>query len=537
MTNILLAKQTIEVLLRFGVEEFILCAGARNSPFMFLFEKNNHLSIESFFDERSASFYALGKIQKTNRPVALITTSGTAVSETLSAVIEAHYTHQPLIIVSADRPKSYRGHGAPQSIEHVGIFSHYVEHSFDLDIHHPDITLTSISGQRPIHLNVCFDEPLIDDEIPLISAMTKNQFEQEVLQNNFADQTSHCDIFIEQNQIKEFILNTKPMVILGQIDLCDHDLVRDFLIRLNCPTYAEAISNLREEPRLQHSFIRHGDTVASQLFQKQICNSVLRIGGVPTTRLWRDLESKLKDIPVLSVTNSGFSGLSRSSKVVKNIGALCCEFQSRQNSHDVDSLLNLDRKMSEVLNGCFQQFPLAETSWIHHVSKLAIGDRIYLGNSLPLREWDMCAQTQSVYTEIFGNRGANGIDGQISTMLGWSKDQNRQWGLFGDLTTMYDLNSLWAVRNVETLNCQIVIINNGGGQIFNRMFRKEIFLNQHQIQFSEWAKMWSWNYIKLNQSELPSSISGKNIIEIVPCAQQTEDFHKELEKQWQIFGK
>ena len=112
--NLQLAEKVITEVVQLGVHEFCLCAGARNSPLVVLLEKAKGIRVHSFFEERSASFFALGRTKKTGRPVAIVTTSGTAVAELLPAAVEATYTGQPLLFITADRPRDYRGKGAPQ---------------------------------------------------------------------------------------------------------------------------------------------------------------------------------------------------------------------------------------------------------------------------------------------------------------------------------------------------------------------------------------------------------------------------------------
>src|SRR4051812_33840592 len=111
MTNMQLAQNVIEQLLGAGVKEFCLAPGARNSPFVVLFDENPHLKVYNFFEERSAGYFALGRIAATRTPVAVITTSGTAASELVPAAVEGTYSSLPLIMVTADRPKRYRGSG------------------------------------------------------------------------------------------------------------------------------------------------------------------------------------------------------------------------------------------------------------------------------------------------------------------------------------------------------------------------------------------------------------------------------------------
>src|SRR5262249_9638323 len=112
--------------------EWCACAGARNSPLFLELLERGDLHTFRFFEERSAAFFALGRIQATGRPVAVLTTSGTAAAELFPAVIEAHYTGAPLVAVTADRPRRYRGTGAPQSIEQVDLYGGYAAASWDL---------------------------------------------------------------------------------------------------------------------------------------------------------------------------------------------------------------------------------------------------------------------------------------------------------------------------------------------------------------------------------------------------------------------
>ncbi|HSP33519.1 MAG TPA: thiamine pyrophosphate-binding protein [Thermoanaerobaculia bacterium] len=153
MTNIERARRLIERVRAAGVEDFCVCAGSRNSPLIVALSgpPPPPAAIFSFVDERSAAFFALGRA-KQGRMTAVVTTSGTAVAELLPAAIEAHYSALPLVLITADRPARYRGTGAPQAIEQTGIFGPYAATSLD-----------EWSQNAPLHLNVEFDEPLIDE--------------------------------------------------------------------------------------------------------------------------------------------------------------------------------------------------------------------------------------------------------------------------------------------------------------------------------------------------------------------------------------
>ena len=153
MTNIERARQLVEQVRGLGTNDFCTCAGSRNSPLLaVLGSPGDDVRVFSFVDERSAAFFALGRTKTHGNPAAVVTTSGTAVAELLPAVIEAHYSALPLVLITADRPARYRGSGAPQAIEQVGIFGSYAATSLD-----------GWNRARPLHLNIEFDEPLIDE--------------------------------------------------------------------------------------------------------------------------------------------------------------------------------------------------------------------------------------------------------------------------------------------------------------------------------------------------------------------------------------
>src|SRR5688572_18085511 len=125
MTNLEVARDLIERLAARGIRDFCVCAGSRNAPLLAVLSRAVGAHLFSFVDERAAAFFALGRMRMTGTPVAVITTSGTAVAQLLPATIEAHYAALPLVLLTADRPSRFRGTGAPQAIEQQTIFGGY----------------------------------------------------------------------------------------------------------------------------------------------------------------------------------------------------------------------------------------------------------------------------------------------------------------------------------------------------------------------------------------------------------------------------
>lgn len=523
MTNMQLAAKVLQGLVSSGIREFCLCAGARNSPFVHILEESQDQDIKvySFFEERSAAFFALGRMAKTQRPMAVITTSGTAVAELLPAAIEATYSSLPLVMVSADRPKSYRGSGAPQSIEQVGIFSYYIEASLDIDAENSHFSMKGLTWKKPVHINVCFDEPLLDGPVVKLDIQTNCEWVK------FPEQPEPT----AAHDITHFLKIYNPLVILGTLPPKAQAPMVEFLKKIQCPIYAEGISGLRGHPDLKHLEIRSGENYLNSLLDKGICNAILRIGGVPTVRLWRDLEDKRKHVPVLSVGYNHYSGLSREVNHFTHLASLKM-IQSPEHFKDLGPVLKEDYQIAHKKQELLQKYPRSEQGLVWALSKKLKTQSVYLGNSLPIRHWDVAADFDSYPARVVGNRGANGIDGQVSTFLGWADAATENWCIVGDLTAMYDLASLWITPQLENKKMRLVVINNRGGRIFQRMFKKDIFLNRHEIEFSHWAKMFHWGYRAWENIPEHADLGQHEVIELIPDPEQTDSFLKEWDQVW-----
>jgi 2-succinyl-5-enolpyruvyl-6-hydroxy-3-cyclohexene-1-carboxylate synthase len=459
MTNIARAREVIAQACALGVRDFCVCSGSRNSPLLAILAAAGDLGTYSFVDERAASFFALGRARRDRRPVAIVTTSGTAVAELLPAAIEAYYSGVPLILITADRPARFRGTGAPQCIEQEKLFGVFAARGVD-----------EWNRRSPLHWNVEFDEPLIDDEID----------SSRVVQASSQPSSS------QPAAAAVAIAFRHPLVIVGGLTAEQRPRVREFLVRLNAPAWSEPLSGLREDPALERIRVVSGE----RMLGRAAFDGVVRIGDVPTLRFWRDLEESRRDLPVLHFSDLPFPGLTRGE--VHPIAALDGNVTPRERD---DSLFAQDRKLAEDLGAILDDEPDSELAMIRRLSReLPHGSRIYLGNSLPIREWDLAATREWRGYEMGANRGANGIDGQLSTFFGWCAEAAPNTAILGDLTALYDLNAPWIAPQIEA-SYRIVIINNRGGRIFERvpslraLSDKRLILNQHDIRFDDWSRM------------------------------------------------
>jgi len=491
----------------------MICAGARNAPLvtsLLATCQERGLKVFHHFDERSAAFFAMGLAKKSGRPVAVLTTSGTAVAELLPATIEAYYSGIPLILVTADRPPSFRGSGAPQAIEQPGIFGPYAPVAIDVTAEVDCDTFSGWSRNEPLHLNLCFEEPV--PEAPCL------EWEPVTIPDRSEPESGDIG-----NITSAFCaVSDRLIVLLGELPPAWQSAVEDFLVALGAPVWAEATSGLRESDRLCEQMIRSESLVANLA-----PGQVLRIGGVPSLRFWRDLE-QMMEIEVLSLSSRPFSGLARLSRhfVCDEFPAMTTEQQTR-----VDELTLLsDAKLEDALT----KHPNSEPALVGELSRNIPADAlVFLGNSLPIREWNLAASYGIPHPRTYASRGANGIDGQIATFLGLSEGEGEAWGIFGDLTALYDLNAPALLDQLNRGNRRLVILNNGGGRIFSRLPSmaglsepdKQVTENRHSHHFGDWASMWGLGYVRWSAGDPFPAICGETVvIEVLPDEAGTEAF-------------
>ena len=262
----------------------------------------------------------------------------------------------------------------------------------------------------------------------------------------------------------------------------------------------------------------------SDIQQKYNFQSIIRIGGIPTARLWRDLENKYIDLPVSNFSDRAFSGLSR-----KSTHYSITQLDTVQIVHQEQAeFIHQRNQQLEILKqNILQKYTGSEAAYIQKLSQVVNREPLYIGNSLPIREWDLLSTTNQNEQVVFANRGANGIDGQISSYLGWSTELPESWCLIGDLTALYDLPALGLAQSDRNKK-RIVVMNNSGGKIFNRLFGNQKYLNAQAVDFSGWAKLWGWDYKRIAKQnafdEIKRLDKNRVIIELVPDNNQSAQF-------------
>jgi 2-succinyl-5-enolpyruvyl-6-hydroxy-3-cyclohexene-1-carboxylate synthase len=509
------AVGVLENAVKAGVGEFVVCGGARNAVLLEVLSKMEaagKVKVWSHFEERSAGFFALGRTMVTGKPCAVVVTSGTAVAELLPAVVEAFYQARPLVLITADRPAGFGDSGAPQAIEQAGIFSTYATDD-----------LESWDGKLPLHLNVALEEAFTIGETDF-GGLELGAFAVDFGKPNVGGLAR----WIRERTMGGLV------VMIGDLEPGEQEEVFHFCEDLAAPVVAEATSGLREV--LQHLEVIGADEV----LKADPPSKVLRLGGVPSGRFWRDLED-LPKVSVWSVCRNGLRGLGREAEVTRgSLVRILPAMGEMEEIGDRGEYLEGAEGRGQRIEEALEAFPDSEQGWVRTLSVYAsIAGSVYLGNSLPIREWNTCAQWEKPVRTVRANRGANGIDGQISTWLAASADEEDAWGIFGDLTALYDLAGLKMLGQVVAKGRVMAVINNGGGQIFDRVPRlsgmsekaKGWMAAETPVDFCAIAKAWGMDYLRVTRADEFDGVGSDEkpvLLEIVPDAGQTRGFQGSL---------
>jgi len=512
------ALEVVNRCLRAGVCEFVVCAGARNAALIEALaraESAGRVRLWRHFEERSAGFFALGRTLETGVPCAVVTTSGTAAAELLPAVIEAHYQARPVVAITADRPAAYRGSGAPQAIEQAGLYGVYAWQGDFADW----------DGKRPLHLNVEFEEefePGAED------------FSQ-VGAEPFVPAKERIDVAALARWLREDFYRG-IVILIGGLEPDEQEEVFHFCKDFGAPVVAEATSGLREA--LQGLAIHDADRV----LRARPPGKILRLGDVPSGRIWRDLED-LPQVAVWSVCRNGLPGLARECQVTRGpLGRVIPALGALDPAGDALDLLVGASGRAARAEELLECYPDSEPALIRVLSHYAaLGGGVFLGNSLPIREWNQFAQWTRPVRSVRANRGANGIDGQISTWLGWTAEVSETWAVVGDLTALYDLAAPFVLGQINRDGRVLAVINNGGGKIFERLPRlqamspraAECMTNPQAVDLAGLATLWGMAHLRVRRpDDLDAFEPGgpPTLLEGVPDAGQTARFWAEWEK-------
>lgn len=485
--NSLWGSVLVETLHRLGLREVVISPGSRSTPLTMAFARHPGVEAIPVLDERSAAFFALGLARQHHRPVALLCTSGTAGANYFPAVIEAQESGVPLLVITADRPPEMRECRSGQTIDQQKLYGGHVNfhHEFSVPQATPPLLrylrqTTAHAWERtqwpcagPVHLNAPFRDPLPPVEDGSTGALRGKLNEREFF------------VALKPQARNEPVLTSgvrlggRGIIVAGQVRPSDHVAYAKAVARisrkLGWPVLADALSPLRHHAHLVPNLVTTYDFIArSAKRAKQLQpDHVLCLHDWPTSKTLRQW-LQADDIAVTFVSShpqnpdalhcrsrllrcqvESLAGVVKSG--VKSKGWLAGWLQAERQAA---------RRLSRALVATDELFEGRVSALLPAV--LPKGTPLVVANSMPVRDLECFCPANSRGLLVHCNRGANGIDGTLSTAIGLAHGNRPTVLLTGDLALLHDTNGFLSRPRFRG-SLTIVLINNRGGGIFGHL--------------------------------------------------------------------
>jgi 2-succinyl-5-enolpyruvyl-6-hydroxy-3-cyclohexene-1-carboxylate synthase len=464
---------------RAGLTDAVVCPGSRSTPMALALAADPRVRLHIVLDERSAGFFALGFGLRTGRPALVLTTSGTAAAELHPAVIEAHHAGVPLVVVTADRPPEAQGVGAPQTIDQAGLYGRALRWRSDPGV--PDAAVApgwrswasravAEAGGRggrpgPVHLNLAFREPLVGQPGPLRPGRPGGAPWHRV-----AHGPGPAPAVVDELAGR---LSGRSGVIVCGAGTGDPAAVHRLADGLGWPVLAGACSPARTPaPATVAAFdavLRH-----RPFADRARPHVVLRLGTLPASRVLADWLASSEAEQVLVSDGAWIDpDLTAAAVVMAEPAAVCTALAAQAPRPAPDrwtrrwagAEVAAQRAIGAVLAGHREPTEPGVARML--VSSLPPGTGLVVASSMPVRDVEWYASPRADI-EVMANRGANGIDGTVSTVLGAAAGSGGRptVGLLGDLAFLHDGGGLLGAAG-RGLDAVIVVVDNNGGGIFS----------------------------------------------------------------------
>ena len=503
----------VDELQRAGIRNVVICPGSRSTPLAMAFASQTAIRAWMHVDERSAAFFGLGMAKKLHKPVALLCTSGTAAANFLPALVEATLSHVPLLVLTADRPHELRDNGAPQSIDQNRLYGTYAKWFVEVAL--PEATDAALRYIRtiadravaasqaipsgPVHLNFPFREPLTPEPIhgqslPLVEQRDLNVWQGRPGNSQYIevhDTTLGTPDILTIGKLRRMISEAQRGLIIAGPN--DDSMLIEPLVRLSqyvgYPILADPLSQMRCSVSQQSMVLTSYDAflrIDSFIDQAQP-ELIIRFGAIPTSKplLLYLKHHASTPLVVIDGNDSWEEPTQLANQLIHaNPTALCNDLLHAIEQHQTDEEMpsvasrawlrlwqDTDKITQQALLNTIYDFrEIFEGRVFSELANLLRdGTTLYVGNSMPVRDLDTFFWSGEQRIRIMANRGANGIDGVISSALGASAVAEKHEPtvlVLGDLSFFHDLNGLLAAR-LHQLNLTIILINNDGGGIFS----------------------------------------------------------------------
>ncbi len=562
-----LASAFVEELARGGLRQATVSPGSRSTPLAVALWRQPEVEVTVIVDERSAAFFALGAAQAGGAPVAMLCTSGTAAANFYPAICEASESCQPLIALTADRPPELREIGAGQTIDQLKLYGSSVRWFCEVGTHEADdqgllhfrsIACRAIAAARgelragPVHLNFAWREPLAPISIPgdvsATDQLALGGRGDRPLTAVTRSASQPTEPLLEQ--IGEQIKSARSGVIIAgrQTDPALRAPLSELAERCGFPILAEPTSQLRCGPHDRSKVITAYDLLLrDRRFAERVRpDLVLRFGEMPTSkplRAWL-VQSGASQV-IVDARGSWNEPSQRAATVLRTeaVGVAAGWAARLQRAEDPVAMIwraaerDARRAISQELDG---EGPLSEPS-LH----LALGrsyrdgDLIYTASSMPIRDQESFLSAGDADALFLCNRGANGIDGLISSAIGAAHASRRQTTVIsGELGLLHDLGGLSALRDVAS-PVRFIVINNGGGAIFNFLPQAKalgpkefeaLLQTPRGLDLVKVASLFDLPHYLVNTAgQLGEALErGTSLIEVRPSGEDNVDLHRRV---------
>jgi len=477
---------------RAGVTDAVVCPGSRSTPLAVALAADRRIDVHVRLDERGGGFFALGMALATGRPVVVLTTSGTAAAELHASVVEAHQARVPLVVCTADRPPELHHVGAPQTIDQTHLYGGavrlFVEPGVADEAAAP--TWRSLAsravleatagplGPGPVHLNLAFREPLLGTagELP------PGRPEGAPWHGAVRGSAPAADTVAE---LARLLRATRRGVVLagGGAGGARPELVTALAGRLGWPILADPRARCAEPAGDGRAVVvGAADTMlrARPFAEAMRPDLVLRVGALPASKAlatWLDGAPQVAVDPHWAWQDPGRQAAQLVAADPDAVLTLLLGELGAPGAEDASSWAGEWRRAEEAAQSAIDAVLAGnpeptEPAVARRLYALAEGDSsIVASSSMPVRDLEWFARPRSGPPRVLANRGANGIDGVVSTLLGVAAASKgmRTYGLVGDLALLHDASALVRSATATTAGGRFrcVVVDNAGGGIFS----------------------------------------------------------------------
>lgn len=479
-----------------GIAEWVCCPGALTPPLYRTLASCPVVHRWAVSDPRTAAYFALGRVQATARPVAVVAGSGTDAAAMLPAVEEAYYERRPLIVVTLAEHGDNGGSGAPHAAEAENLFGLFAPtHVLDLPCAVSD--LPDFAGMMadgfPLHLHLRLNSEAL---------RCQGDFSTTEVGEAPAPPAFRGSL-VALSQMLRFRAVEGLVLVIGGLEPAEQEPVLWLAQTLRVPVLAEAASGLREElsPYLLHD--------ASSILRSCPPRFVLRVGDVPNDPFWHALED-MPQTEVFSVTRTGFSGLNRKSTVIEGDPE-----QIMKALGDVPTIGDTERLLPRARHAAGRteeevlSSPESAPALVRAISNYAaLADVICLGSPTVSALWNRCAQTQiaTLYVRELAARSSAGV---LAAFLGNAADAPSAFCLLGDIALLQDVTApAQLLHELPEGKRIIAVLSNGGAACAREESAEDIewerlMMQPPALSLADVAALWGAEYYSVrSESDL-----------------------------------